>query len=181
MFPRTLKLAIGAFALAALNPAAMAGQQASLPPCNAPACEDLVVILTALDSLLRRPNHLPCALHPPRVLRTLHLDPFRDLNSGTLSTPVARFDFFAVSQIERTWPGALVVDSAEAVDPSRTTLRAGGCLYVVAPVVWQGSDRGRVQLAEYPLSVNFGAQFFVVVARRDSTWRVTTIQVGLQN
>jgi len=151
--------------------------------CGAAVCQDAAIYVAALDSVQRqlaaRGSH--CAQLPPRVLGTLHLAPFRRLD-GSLSPAVLRASDVSLDDLlSRKWRAASVADSADVVRDSSGRLRTGGCLYVLAPVVWLGPSQARVLLAEYPERINYGAEFFVFLRHDGFAWRVTSVEYGMQN
>ena len=170
------KIRIVIFTLALLTPvlSSLAGQ-------GKPTA-DAALYVMAIDTVIVDLSTRGFTCHPPRLLNTVHLQPFRRLD-GTISPAVLLIeDIFGLTELlRRHWPGAAVVDSINAVDTSGVTLRPGGCLFVLAPIQWGGPRERLVHLAEYYSRINYGAEVFVLLSETPSGWHPMRIWRGVQN
>jgi hypothetical protein len=145
------------------------------PHCAARVCEEVSIYAVALDSVRKRPHAETAG--PPRVLRSLYLAPFAALRNH--APVVGQLDTLAdLAILRRYWPNAAMVDSATLVAPDGHSLRPGGPLYILSPIDWAGENTVRLQVAEYPRDLNWGAQIFVWLHRGAGGWRVTEVTVG---
>lgn len=67
------------------------------------------------------------------------------------------------------------------VDSTGIQLRPGGCLFALSPIDWLGRHIVRLQVAEYPRSINYGGQYLLELQRGPDGWRVTRVDIGWQN
>jgi hypothetical protein len=170
------RIRIAAFTLALLT----AGSSSVTGQGNPLA--DPALYVMAVDTVIADLATRGFTCHPPRLLNTVHLQPFRRLD-GTISPAVLLIEdiFGLAASFRRHWPGAAVVDSINAVDTSGVTLRPGGCLFVLAPIEWRGPTQRLAHLAAYYARINYGAEVFVLLSETPTGWHPTRIWRGLQN
>ncbi|MBB4635912.1 hypothetical protein [Longimicrobium terrae] len=158
-----------------------------IPGCGAALCEEVTVLVTALDTVFRHENS--CGATPPFVLRTLHLAPYtvfpgsRASSAGErlglpLSPPVMHIEHLGPDFLHRYWSDIRVVDSASVVNGA---VPESACLFVFSPVTWLGRDSVRVIVAqsrEQPSSIT---QWFVFLDRRRQGWRVVKLEAGFRS
>jgi len=149
------------------------------PACAAAVCEEGTIYTVAIDTLWRSGKSAPSS--PPRVLRWVFQSPFRPLPGQASAPPVAALDNATGDMLSRVWAGAALLDSSQLVERDGHTLKPGGPLYIVSPIDWMGQDQARLQVAEYPHDINWGAQHFILVARAPNGWHVTRVETGMQN
>lgn len=143
--------------------------------CAAMMCEEEAVLSVALDSVIRETLALGQTRGAPRVLGLLVANPFY-IEPGTRVGPnpvVMRWNF--VRQIH---PEVQVLDSVGAAFARGGALRAGGPLFVVAPLSWRGDSSAVVQIAVLPASGHFRHERYVRLRYRDGEWRIVRIETG---
>jgi hypothetical protein len=148
--------------------------------CTALNCAEQSVILVALDSVFAaRAKEGAATTAGLRIWKTVHRSPFR--MEGTLSPPVDVIRQFDISFLRRRWPQTVLVDSAQAVQPSGATLHAGGPVVILAPVEWMGTDVARVRFALYLERIDYGEEWYVRVHWDRGQWRVAEVKGGWAN
>lgn len=148
--------------------------------CAAALCEEQAIYVTAIDTVLRDLEARGFSdVRPPRILRTIHLAPFR--KGGSLSPAVDWLQDWDIGLLRRAWAGVTLADSATVVEPDGYTLKRGGVMIILAPVTWMGYDVARVRLAAYTHRINYGEEHYIFLQYAGERWQVVRMESGWQN
>lgn len=154
--------------------------------CNAAACEDEAILVSAVDAALDGTGF--CGGRAVHLLSTLHPGPYTAFSDGVrdrghrrglpTSPATLRLEDVGILSPRRFRHQLTIVDST---DVQRGSLEDSGCLVVASPPTLRADSEMRVIVGVSELSGRNSIQHFVFLRREGSHWIVLRREVGYRS